>query len=73
MSGMTESPAADTLAGVSEIARFIGESEARTRHLLAMKQLPAFKQIGRWRMRKSAYLAHLARTEAAVVGRDQEP
>jgi hypothetical protein len=70
MNGMTESPAHDTLAGVSEIARFIGESEARTRRLLAARQLSGFKQIGRWRMRKSVYLAHLERTEAAAVVRD---
>jgi hypothetical protein len=70
MNGITESPAADTLAGISEIARFIGESEARTRHLLAAGQLPGFKQVGRWRMRKSTYLTHLERAEATATARD---
>ena len=63
--------AEDLLDGSAEIAKFIGESPRQAQHLLETRQLPAFKLgLGakcKWRMRRSTYLAHIARLEAAAA------
>jgi hypothetical protein len=65
MSGPKTTLAADMLHGTVEIAGYIGETERRTEYLLEKDVLPAFKQGGSWRMRKSTYLTHIERLEAA--------
>jgi hypothetical protein len=65
----TCSVADDMLDGSAAIARFIGETPRQTQHLLETGQLPAFK-LGpgaqcKWRMRRSTYLKHIERLEAA--------
>jgi hypothetical protein len=54
----------DMLRGASAIAAYIGESIRRTNYLLDRKCLPAFKQAGSWRMRKSAYRSLIERLES---------
>jgi hypothetical protein len=54
----------DMLRGAAAIAAYIGETVRRTNYLLERKCLPAFKQAGSWRMRKSAYRSHIERLES---------
>jgi hypothetical protein len=64
---MDVSLAADTLAGATEIAEFIGKTVRQTQHLLETKQLPAFKLGGRWHMRQSKCVARIEQLEAGSI------
>jgi len=56
----------DILHGAGEIAYHIEETVRRTNYLLERRMLPAFKQAGRWRMRKSTYRRRLEALEASA-------
>lgn len=54
----------DLLRGVAAIADFTGDSERRTYHLIATKQLPGvFKMGNRYCARKSTIRANIAARE----------
>ena len=57
----------DRLTGAKEIGEFIGEDPRRTFYLLEQKQLPAFKEGGRWTTRKSTLIAHYEKMEAGAL------
>jgi hypothetical protein len=57
----------DMLNGAVEIAAFIRRTKRQAEHLLEHNHLPAFKIGGRWRMRKSTYLAFIERLEAEAM------
>ena len=59
--------AEDLLRGADEIAAFEGETVRRVRYMLEKGDLPAFKERGRWRMRKSKRLEQIAKHEAAAA------
>jgi len=63
----SDSIAADTLEGASQIAGFLGKPVRAVNHLLETRQLPAFKIGQRWHMRKSTYRAWVERKEAEVL------
>ena len=65
-------PVDDVLHGAEAIAEFIGETARRTHYLLEKKRLPAYKVLGRWRMRRSTYLAFVAKLEAEAIQRAME-
>ena len=56
----------DLIGGVKAIAKHTGEAERRTYYMLERGLLPAFKIGDRWYMRKSKYLAMIAKLEAEV-------
>lgn len=59
--------AGDILKGISEIAKFIDESEDRTWRLMKKGLIPAYQHTKKapWRMSKSSYRDWLARKGAA--------
>ena len=59
----TQSLANDLMKGAEEIGKFIGESTRCTYYLLEKGELPAFKQGGVWRGRKTTFLAHYTKLE----------
>jgi hypothetical protein len=65
---MSVNPADDTLQGVKQIAAHIGKTERQTVYACETGQIPAFKLLGKWHMRKSTYARHLDRLEALAAG-----
>jgi hypothetical protein len=59
--------ATDTLRGAQAIGAYIGVTVRQANHLLATRQLPAFKQGGHWCMRKSTYKADIAERESRAA------
>ena len=57
----------DKLTGAKAIAEFLGEDERRTFYFLEQKQLPAFKEAGRWTTRKSTLVSHYDKMEAGAL------
>lgn len=55
----------DKLSGIREISGYIDESPRRTHYLCEKKLIPAYQIGSRWQMRKSTYLAHIAKLETA--------
>ncbi len=65
--GIAITAAEDTLQGVTAIGGYIGKSRRQTYYLLEQRLIPGFKLGGQWHMRKSTYLAHLEKLEAAAT------
>lgn len=63
---MTENLADDLLESAAEIAKFIGKTERQTQWLLEKGRIPAWKLGGKWHMRRSVFLQHVAQLEAAA-------
>ena len=66
------SVAEDTLQGAAAIAGVIGNAKRQTNYLLETKKLPAFKMGKAWHMRKSTYLAFIARLESDATSDDRK-
>jgi hypothetical protein len=54
----------DLLRGVKAIADELGEGERRIHHLIATRQIPAFKMGGRLYCRRSALQTHVKKLES---------
>ena len=59
--------AEDLCDGASQIGAFIGKTERQALHLCATRQIPAFKEGGKWRMRKSRYVRQVEDLEEAAL------
>jgi hypothetical protein len=59
--------AEDLCDGAFDIGQYIGKSERQALHLCATRQIPAFKEGGKWRMRKSRYAKHVEALEEASL------
>jgi hypothetical protein len=55
----------DKLRSIREIAEYLDETERRTHYLCQNKLIPAYQIGSRWEMRRSTYLAHIAKLETA--------
>jgi hypothetical protein len=65
--------AEDVCDSAAEIGDYIHKTERQATHLCATGQIPAWKEGGKWRMRKSRYLQHIADLEDAALGRRPSP
>jgi hypothetical protein len=59
----------DLIEGVDAIAEFIGKKPRAVFLLCNAQEIPAFKLLGRWHMRKSRYRRHIAELEDAALAR----
>jgi hypothetical protein len=62
-----EPVALDTLESVAAIAAWLGKTERQVNWLIEKQQIPVFRLNGVWHLRKSTYLAFIARLEAAAM------
>jgi excisionase family DNA binding protein len=64
-SGLFDEYADDKLRSIREIAEYLGATQRRTHYLCQNKMIPAYQIGSRWEMRRSTYLAHIAKLETA--------
>ena len=59
----------DLCVGTKAIGDFLNKTGRQAEHLCVTRQIPAFKEGGKWNLRKSTYARHIAKLENASPGR----